>query len=265
MIIDAHVHIHPEKDAYGARCDASLENLLDNLENSPVDKAILFAVDVDTPYIKSTSNDYVHQCCIAHPDKFIGFASVNPATHGDAEQRLETAVTTLHLKGLKLHPRFMGLAASDPRVIALARKAGTLGIPVAIDCYLWRPTPLEMQLPFHFDALCKAAPSTNIIMCHTGGFRFLDALAVAKANDNIFFDFSLSLPYFSGTPFEEQFLFVLKSIGPERLIYGSDHPQQPLAQCFETCQEILRRHQFSDDMLEQIFGGVISALTPGLH
>ena len=262
MIIDAHTYVNPSKDGFGKRYDATLEHLLRELDRSSVDRAILFPIAADTPYVKRTANEYIGECCAKHPDRLLGFASVNPAENPRAAECLERDVRSLNLKGLKLHPRFMGFAASDPCVTPVVRKAAELGIPVAIDCYLWKPTPLHMQLPFHIDTLCKNVPEARIIMCHAGGFRFLDALAVAKANDNVYFDLSLSLTYFHNTPFEEQFVFVLKSIGAHRLIYGSDHPQEPLAACFESAQSILNQHGFTAAEQKQIFGDTIAALLP---
>jgi predicted TIM-barrel fold metal-dependent hydrolase len=262
VIIDAHTYVNPERDGFGARFDATLAALIRNLDESPVERAIVLPIAADTPYIKRTSNEYVAECCGKHPDRLVGFASVHPLEESDAPGVLERAVRDLNLKGLKIHPRFMGFSASDPRLVPLVRKAGELGVPVAVDCYLWRPTPLHMQEPFHIDLLCKAAPETKIIMCHTGGFRFLDALAVAKANDNVYFDLSLSLTYFHGTPFEEQFMFVLKSIGARRLVYGSDHPQEPLAACYARARDILNENGFSEEDQAWIFGGTIASLLP---
>ncbi len=263
MIIDAHTFVHPEKDGFGVRYDATLECLVQNLADSPVDKAILFPIAADTPHVKRTSNEFVHECCERYPDQLVGFASVNPRESAEAADMLERDVRAYNLQGLKLHPRFMGFAADDPCVVPVVRRAAELGIPVAIDAYLWKPTPLHTQLPFHIDNLCKQVPEAKVIMCHAGGFRFLDALAMVKANDNLYVDLSLSLLYFRGTPFEDQFMFVLKSMGANRLIYGSDHPQDPLAVTFAMAKTILTEHGFTTEEQEQIFGGTVLSLLPG--
>jgi hypothetical protein len=254
--------VNPRKDGFGDRYDATLGNLIRNLDASPVDKAIILPIAADTLYVKRTTNQFVYECCRQYPERLIGFASVHPKEDENASEVLERDVREFNLKGLKLHPRFMGVAASDSCVVQVVRKAAELRIPVAIDCYLWKPTPLHLQVPFHIDTLCKQVPEARIIMCHTGGFRFLDALAVAKANDNVYFDLSLSLSYFHETPFEDQFMFVLKSIGAHRLIHGSDHPQEPLAECYQSARSILSQHGFSPEEQEDIFGGVIGRLMP---
>ena len=138
-------------------------------------------------------------------------------------------------------------------------KAAELGVPVAIDCILWKPTPLDEQLPFRIDRLSKRVPDATIIMCHAGGWRFLDALAVVKANDNVYVDTALSLDYFTGTPFEDQFMFVLRQMGP-RVIYGSDHPQATLAGAYGRAREVFTRHGFSQAEQDAVFGGTIARL-----
>ncbi|HIJ65316.1 MAG TPA: amidohydrolase [Candidatus Hydrogenedentes bacterium] len=263
MIIDAHTHIHPEKDAYGPEFDATPERLLNDLAESEVDKAVVLPLAADSPYAKRTENCFVAEWCAKAPDKLIGFASVHPLEHGDAARRLEHAVTGYGLKGLKLHPRFQGIAADDPRIVPVVEKAAELGVPVAIDCLLWKPTPLRDQLPLNIDALCKRVPAATIIMCHAGGFRFLDALAVAVANDNVYLDVSVSLTYFHGTPFEDQFMFALKQVGAKRLIYGSDHPQHPLHECYIASKAIFETHGFSKEELGCIFSGTFLSLVGG--
>ena len=260
VIIDAHTHIHPEADAFGAGHDATLDNLLRNLDACEVERAVVLPIAADSPFVKRIENRFVHESCAKHPDRLIGFASVNPLETDDPAAVLEHEVRELNLKGLKLHPRLMGVSADDSRVVPLVQCAADLGIPVAIDCYLWKPTPLRMQLPMNVDVLCKRVPEAKVIMCHAGGFRFLDTLAVVKANDNVHVDTSLSLTYFAGTPFEDQFMFVLKQIGPRRIIYGSDHPQAPVAETLPRAREILGKHGFDKTDLSWILGRTFTSL-----
>lgn len=260
MIIDGHTHIHPEKDAFGRAYDATPESLLEGLEESGVDKAVVLPIAANTPYAKRTENCYVAEWCAKHPERLIGFASIHPLEEGDSAGRLARAVEKYGLKGLKLHPRFQGVAADDPRLIPLVKKAADLGIPVAVDCLLWKPTPLRDQLPFNVDTLCKRVPEAKVIMCHAGGFRFLDALAVAVANDNVYLDVSVSLGYFHGTPFEDQFMFVLKQVGARRLIYGSDHPYYPLVETYRLSKAIFAKHGFPQEEQDWIFGKTMLSL-----
>lgn len=246
----------------GPNYDARLESLIAQLDASEVDKVMISAEAVDVPYIKRIENEFVGQCCAKHPDRLIGFGAVHPLEK-DAPGRFERDVERHGLKGLKLHPRFQGVSAVDPRILPLAERAAGMGLPIAVDAMLWKPTPLSIQLPINIDLLCKRVPDANIILCHAGGFRFLDALAVVIANDNAYLEISTVLTYFHDTPFEDQFMFILKQAGAKRLIYGSDYPQVPLQSCYEDSRAILAKHGFSEDDLTFIFGGTFASLLPG--
>jgi len=262
MVVDAHTHTHPDRDGMGEGCDASLEHLLESMESCGVDKAVLLAEAVDVPYIKRIDNRFVGECCRKHPDRLIGFASVHPQEDG-AVARFEEDVRRYGLQGLKLHPRFQGVSADDPRLAPLVEKAAELGVPVAVDAFLWKPTPLRLQLPINIDALCKRVPEAKIILCHAGGFHFMDALAVVVANDNAYLEISATLPYFQGTPFEDQFMFALKQAGPHRVIYGSDHPQKSMGACLEQARTVLERHGFTEDDVAWILGKTMLSVLPG--
>ena len=80
-------------------------------------------------------NDYVAAVVRTDPERFIGFASVNPAYQGvdAAVEELERAVTELGLAGVKLYPMYQHWAVNDPDVaFPIYAKAQELGIPVMI-------------------------------------------------------------------------------------------------------------------------------------
>src|SRR3984957_21009713 len=66
---------------------------------------VLFAWDAETNTgLPPVTNDFVAGCVNAHPDVFLGFASVDPLQGDAAVAELERAVRELGLRGLKLHP-----------------------------------------------------------------------------------------------------------------------------------------------------------------
>ena len=261
MIIDAHVHVHPEADGMGPDCDARLDHLLRELEASNVDKAAIFAEDVDVPYIKRIDNAFVSACCAKYPDRLLGFASVHPLKQ-NAPQELTHWVGEGGLVGLKLHPRFQSVSAADARLTPLVSKARELELPIVVDAFLWKPSPLSVQLPVNIDALCKRVPETPVVLAHAGGFHFMDALAVAVANDNAYLEIATTLLYFEGTPFEDQFIFALKQVGAKRVIYGSDHPQHGLADTYGKARTLLAKHGFGEEECAYIFGQALLSVLP---
>lgn len=260
MIVDALTHLNPDPKAYGPAYDLSVEFLVKQLEGSPVDKAIVTAIEADSPY--ATTTEYVAECRDRFPDRIIGFCSVDPLHDPEAVKKLEHYVRDLAMKGLKLHPRHQGLRVDNPKVTEVVEKATELNIPVTICGSQWKHAPLEDQLPIHIDTLCKRVPEAHIIIAHAGGFRFMDAFMVAVANDNVSLETSIALRYFEGTPFEDQLIFAFKQLGPKRLIYGSDHPEDPIGESYRRSRAMLERHGFSAEDCALIFGQNILSLLP---
>lgn len=258
MIIDALAHIHPDPKSFGAKYDLSPEHLIHNLDNSLVDRAIVTAIEGENNYCTPTT--YIIDMVEKYPDHLIGFASVNPITNPNAVADFEKYVTEYGMRGLKLHPRHQGLSADDERIVPVVEKAAELGVPVTMCGSLWKHAPLRNQQPINVDVLAKRVPEAKIIIAHGGGFKFMDAFVVAVANDNVYLETSISMKYFAETPFEDQYMFTLHKIGAHRVIFGSDHPEDPTALCYERSVEMINRHGFDGDAECKIFGENIRSL-----
>ena len=90
---------------------------------------------LDGPPHPDRCNDTIAAVVRTNPDRFIGFASVNPTYQGVAAavEELERSVTQLGLTGLKLYPMYQHWAANDPDVaFPIYAKAQELQIPVMI-------------------------------------------------------------------------------------------------------------------------------------
>jgi len=252
-IIDAHTHITEDGKWFNTNYDASLTRLLNEMEEAKLGKVIILPI---APYI---SNEFIYRVCREYPDKIIGFASVEPL-RVKAIEELEKAIIKYELRGLKLHPRFQMFKPNDERLFRLYKKVEELEIPIIFDCILNRPAPLKDQLPVLYDDVARIIPDTPIILAHMGGFRFLDALAVANKNKNIYIDVSLTLEYFYRTPFQEHMRFVLEKIGYDRVIYGSDFPERNLTESLFKIRKILVEFGVNKSSLSNIFGKNIRKL-----
>ena len=140
---------------------------------------------------------------------------------------------------LKLHPHTQKFDPADPRVTALVRRAGALGVIVLMDNANILPGDSEKLFN-----LALAAPKTRFIFAHIGGmnFRFWNMLGLARTaeglfGDNIYFDISAIVTIVSGSPIEPEFLWTLRNVGVDHILLGSDYPQFTLPQtiaAFET-------------------------------
>jgi len=253
MIVDAHVHIHPNQNGFGKRYDARLNTLLRLLEKSNIDKVVLL------PIYPKVTNDFIGKACQEYPDRLIGFASVDPLGGRKSIEKLEHDVLKYNLKGLKLHPRLQGFNIGDKKVKPLIQKAIDLDLPITIDAFLCA-TEAESHLPYAIGQIATSFPKAKIIMAHFGGHKLWDALFVAKAHKNIFVDLSYTLLYFKGSSLEKDIGFAIKRIGSHRCIYGSDHPEMGLLKTLKASLGILTKYRLSTLDMANIMGGTISSL-----
>ncbi len=170
-------------------------------------------------------NDEVIALAKQHAD-VLPIATVHPYD-GDAAMDELARVAAAGVKVLKIHAHTQGFDVSDPRVEALARRAGELGITVLMDNANILPGDSEKLFN-----LVVRVPKTNFILAHIGGlnFRFWNILALARTADgfgfeNLYFDISATVLVVADSPVEEEFLWTLRNVGLDHVLLGSDYPQ----------------------------------------
>jgi len=170
-------------------------------------------------------NDEVIALAKAHAD-VLPIATVHPYD-GEAAMAELARVAAAGVKVLKIHAHTQGFDVSDPRVEALARRAGELGLTVLMDNANILPGDSEKLFN-----LVVRVPKTTFILAHIGGlnFRFWNILALARTADgfgfeNLYFDISATVLVVADSPVEEEFLWTLRNVGLDHVLLGSDYPQ----------------------------------------
>lgn len=161
--------------------------------------------------------------------RMLPIATVHPYDGKAALAELER-VADLGVKVLKIHPHTQRFEVADPRVTALVKRAGELGVTMLIDNAGIVPGDTE-----NLFNLALANPKTTFVFAHMGGldFRFWNVLALARTADglfadNIYFDVSATLILAANSPIEEEFVWTMRNVGIDRLLLGSDYPQLSL-------------------------------------
>jgi hypothetical protein len=123
-----------------------------------VERAIVLAFDAPDIGVE-VPNEYVADYVRQHPEKLIGFASVDPK-RPQAPAILERAVTRLGLRGLKIAPIYQHFDPWSTASIELLEAANALRIPV-----LWhqettfvRDSPLNLARPALLDEIARRFP-----------------------------------------------------------------------------------------------------------
>jgi len=161
---------------------------------------------------------------------FYPVCSVHPADRGAALAEIER-VAAAGAAWLKLHPNNQHFDVADPAVVQLVRKATEHGLPVLFDAY----SPWDADQPGKFVNLAMAVPEARLILAHAHGPGFPQLLVYDVVGRypgwgrNVWIDISVTGLLLAGGPFAEQFTWVMRKVGTDRVIFGSDFPlDEPL-------------------------------------
>jgi len=214
-VIDCHINITKD-GVWGATAfNASLENLLLQMEHSGISKALLLPVE------GYCEKDYVSEVVKSYPEKFIGFGNFACSS---AEKDIESCVA-LGLRGVKFHPRMQKTSLKDLVQSGALEILEKLNLPLMICGWLQsKHLPIEELNPLHIDRIAKLYPNLKLILSHLGCHKYWDAFFVARSNQNVYLDCSYYLEFFKGTSLISDFYNSLHLID-QKILFGSDFPE----------------------------------------
>lgn len=179
----------------------------------------------------STRNDAILRLSRDSGGFFFPVCSVHPGDGADALAEIGR-IAAGGAAWLKLHPNTQGFDVADPAVTGVVRRAAECGLPVLFDAY----SPWDANQPGKFADLAMAVPESKLILAHAHGPGFAQLLlydVLARYpwwSRNVWIDISVTGPMMAGGPFAEQFAWVLRKVGIDRVVFGSDYPlDDPLA------------------------------------
>lgn len=234
--IDIHVHPYTEKilektpDWFWGHArktfgfgdgPLTLDALLRDMDRADVELAVLVAFDCETTQGWRVPNEDVAELVAEHPDRLMGFASVDPNKHDLAIRELEFAVKELGMRGLKLHPPTQHFFANDPVHYPLWAKTQELGIPILIHTgHNQSGGRLKYADPTFLDDVALDFPDLKIIMAHFGFPWVNQALSVTWIRRNVYLELSGWSPKY----IPNEVWTYARSIFPDRVLFGTDWP-----------------------------------------
>jgi hypothetical protein len=156
---------------------------------------------------------------------FFPVCSVHPADGPAALEEVDR-VAAAGAAWLKLHPNTQDFDVADPAVEKVVAKATEHRLPVLFDAY----SPWDANQPGKFVNLAMAVPESRLVLAHAHGPGFpqllvYDILArYPQWARNVWIDISVTGTMLAGSPFAEQLVWVLRKVGVDRVIFGSDYP-----------------------------------------
>ena len=155
------------------------------------------------------------------------------------------------VKAIKFHSYIQGITENDyPQISSVVEYAAARGLFVCVH------TSYGTRHLYQYDNLRLAAflaqqnEDVPIVLLHSGGSRVLEAMHLVVDSKNVFLETSFSLDYYRGSSLEDDYAFVYKKIGAERVIYGSDYPY--VGNSLQYVVDYLGRHGFQDNEMRLI-------------
>ena len=175
-----------------------------------------------------------------HP-QIVPFVSADAiALPGDAgADHLRDMVENHWARGIKLHGAAQEFDMSDQRMWPIYEACRDLGIVVVAHSGPDRGGHHYAE-PQAFAGMLKGFPDLKVVIAHLGGGAWQQALGIAQAYPNAYFDLCEIIEWTGGTnaPSDQQFAQLIKDIGPERVLMGSDFPWYDLDHTVERVMEL---------------------------
>jgi len=199
MIVDCHVnlwnaaHFTPlyAEQMRRVRADGGYGLVADadtiHAEMAAVDKAIIFSPRYRDSAGVDGDDQAVADAVARYPDKFVGFAYVDPR-EPDYMERLRHSIEGLGLKGVKYGPIYNGVALSDPRMAPVYDYCVRRDLPLTLHMgtTFAEHAPADLGRAIHVDPVAERWPELRMVLAHMGHPWYEDCIAVVRKRPNVF-------------------------------------------------------------------------------
>ncbi len=216
-------------------------------------------------FVTGGGNDNLSQVVQKDPDTFAGFAHHYPAD-ANAAPDLEKAVREQGLKGLKIFAPLLDKPLADPLFSPLWEKAEELQVPVLIHFGILGggggiASGVNIS-PLSLEPVAKAYPGIPFVVPHFGCGYVRELLQLCWSSANVHVDTSGNNEWLRWYPesltVEDLFRKFYETVGPRRIIFGSDSSYFPRGFALRYLSDQLRdchRLGMKDEDMALIFGG----------
>ena len=175
------------------------------------------------------SNDEVAHYCRAHPDRFIGIASVDLYRPMEGVRELRRRVKQDGFKGLRVLPWVWGLPPDDRRYYPLFAECCELDIPFCTQ--VGHAGPLRESEPGrpipYLDRVALDFPELRILGGHIGVPWLGEMLSLVMKYPNVFIDTSA----YKVSRYPKDLVEYMRGSNSHKVLFGSNHPFWPAGEC----------------------------------
>ena len=203
---------------------STTDEFVELLDKMGVEKAVIFNLDEETPIgIAGLPNDYYAEIVKKHPDKFVGFAGIDPLKRMKAVREIRRSYD-LGLRGVAVRPFMFGIPPHHAKMYPIYSTCVELDIPIWFHLSInYSTNNMEVERPIYLDIVAQDFPELKIVAGH-GGWPWVNELvAVAWRNPNIYIDIASYVPKYlgmKGTGWEPLIHFG-NSVLQDKILFGS--------------------------------------------
>ena len=200
-----------------------IEKIVGDMEKQGVVKGVVTGRDAETTYGLASANPGIVALMERYPDKFIGFAGLDPHKGMDALAELTRMVTKHGMRGAAIDPYLARIPASHARYYPIYAKCCELDVPIVITtgpATLVRDAVMDDAHPRHIDRVAADFPDLKIVISH-GCYPWVnEAVMTVHRNRNVYMD----LAEYEEQPFSEGYIQAANSLIGDKLLFASAAP-----------------------------------------
>ncbi|TEU18823.1 MAG: amidohydrolase [Dehalococcoidia bacterium] len=251
--------------------DISGDMIVKDMDDAGIDKSVLLAIDwglarhlgdlkLSIEEISKVYADAVEK----HPQRLIAFAGIDPRRNKAAEL-VGRFLREWGMKGIKFHTA-AGFYPNDKACYPIYEKALEYGVPVLLHTgEVLKPLHFKYCQPIYAQEVAMDFPDLPIILAHTGGCWYSEAVAICNSATNVYLDVSVwQSRLFRPLEFYRALRTLLDSVSWQRVLFGSDYPflkllvnQERWVKAFTEIPDSVKEQgiEFKDEEIEGIMGG----------
>ena len=210
-------------------------------ELAKVDKAILYSPKYPDSAGIDGSDETTARAVAKYPDKFIGFAAVEPR-RTDAMDLLTHAIEDLKLKGVKFGPIYNGVSVLDPRMVPVWEYCAKNNLPVTMHMgtTFAEGTSNKLGRPDDVEEIAQRYPHLKLIMAHLAHPWIEDCITICRRNPNVYTEISAIFyrpwQFYNGLVAAQEYRVTERN----KIFWGTDFPFAKVDESIEALQSVNR-------------------------
>jgi len=251
--------------------DISGDMIVKDMDAAGIDKSVLLAIDwglarhLGEPKLSIEEiNRVFADVADKYPQRLIAFAGIDPRRNKAAEM-VGRFLKEWGMKGIKLHSA-AGFYPNDKACYPIYEKALEYEVPVLLHTgEVLKPLYFKYCQPIYVQQVAMDFPDLPIILAHTGGCWYSEAVAICNNSMNVYLDLSLwQRRLLRPLEFYRALRTLLDSVPWQRVLFGSDYPylkllinQERWVKALTEIPDSVKEQgiEFTDEEIAGILGG----------